>query len=60
MSWGIPAVAQWVKNPTAAVQVAVEMQVPSSAQCSGLKDLALQLLQFGFIPWPRNIHKLWE
>ena len=33
--------AQWVKNPTAAAQVAVEVQVQSLAQHSELKDLAL-------------------
>ena len=35
---GVPAVAQWVKNPTAAVQVPAEAQVQSPAWCSGLKD----------------------
>ena len=29
---------QWVKNLTAVAQVAVEAQVQSPAQCSGLKD----------------------
>ena len=33
--------AQWVQNPTAKAQVAAEAQVQSSAQSSGLKDLAL-------------------
>ena len=32
---------QWVKNPTAVVQVAVEVQVWSPAWHNGLKDLAL-------------------
>ena len=32
---------QWVKNLTAAAQAAVEVQVQSPAQRSGLKDLAL-------------------
>ena len=31
---------QWVKDPTAAAQVAEEAQVQSPAGCSGLKDLA--------------------
>ena len=35
---------QWVKNPTAAAQVAVEARVWSPAQCSG------------FNPRPRNFH----
>ena len=35
--------AQWVKNFSAPAQVAAEMWVPSPAQHSGLKDLALQL-----------------
>ena len=35
---GVPVVAQWVKNPAAVAQVSVDVQVQSSAQCSGLKD----------------------
>ena len=60
----VPAVAQWVKNLTAAAQVAAEAQVQSPAQGSVLKDPALpQLrcrlqLQLGFSPWPRNFHIL--
>ena len=55
--------AQWVKNPIAVAWVTTETQVQSSAQCSGLKDLALlQLwhrwqLWFTFSPWPRNFHR---
>ena len=37
--------AQWVKNPTAVSQVAVEARVPSPAQHSGLKDPALPPLR---------------
>ena len=37
MLWWVPAVVQWVKNPTAAVQVAAEMWVRSPAWRSGLK-----------------------
>ena len=33
--------AQWVKNHTAVAWVAGEMQVPTLAQRSGLKDTAL-------------------
>ena len=54
--------AQWVKNPTAASQAAVEMQVPLPAQHNELKDLVLlQLwsqLGLGFDPWPGNFHML--
>lgn len=59
---GFPTVAQLVMNPTAAAQVSMEAWIPSSAQCSRLKDLALlQLwhslqLWLGFSPWPRNVH----
>ena len=42
--------AQWVKNLTAAARVPVEAQVRSLAWCSGLKDVALPQLQFGFNP----------
>ena len=56
--------AQWVKNLTAAAWVATEMQVPSLALSSWLKDLELlQLwhrlhLLLGFSPWPGNFHML--
>ena len=59
---GVPAVAQWVKNPTAVVQVAEEAQAQSPSWCSGLKDQALPQLWYrtqlylGFNPWPRNFH----
>ena len=36
---------QWVKNLTAAAQVALEVQVHSLAQGSGFKDLALLQLR---------------
>ena len=45
MQLGVHTVAQWIKNLTAAAQVAVEAQVTSLAQCSGLKDLALPQLK---------------
>jgi len=35
---GVPAMTPWVKNPTAAAQVAVEVPVRSLSQCHGLKD----------------------
>jgi len=47
---------QWVKNQTAAVQVAAEAPVQSPVQCGELKDLALLQLCLGFIPWPRNFY----
>ena len=34
---GVSAVAQWVKNPTAAAWVTAEVWVPSQAQRNGLK-----------------------
>ena len=46
--------APWVKNPTAAAQLAAEAWVPSLAQCRALKDPALPQLQLGFNPWPGN------
>ena len=36
---GVPAVAQWIKNPTVASQVTAEGQVQSPAQCSRLKRI---------------------
>ena len=53
---GVPTVVQWVKNPTAAARVAVEVWSP--ARHGGLKDLALLQLQLSFHPWPRNFHML--
>ena len=41
---------QWVKNPTAAAQVAVEVWVQSLAQCSGLKCIALAVAQIQSLP----------
>ena len=38
---GAPAVAQWVKNPTAASWVAVEAWDQSPAQCGGFKGSAV-------------------
>ena len=42
--------AQWFQNLTAAPPVTVEVQILSVAQCSGLKDLALQRLWLRFSP----------
>ena len=38
--WGVPALAQWVKNLTEVARVTVEVQVPIPGP-SGLKDPAL-------------------
>ena len=43
--FGVPTVVQWVKNLTAAAQVAMEGWVQSLAQRSGLKDSLLPQLQ---------------
>ena len=42
---GVPTVAQWVKNPTAAAWVDVEMQIQSQAWHSGLKEPVLSPMQ---------------
>ena len=54
--------AQWVKDLTAAAQVAAEVWVQFPAWHSGLKGPALpQLwhslqLKLGLNPWPKNVH----
>ena len=60
---GVPTVAQWVKNPTAAAWVTEEVWVCPPAWRSGLnQDPALphlqhgSQLQLGFNPWPGNFH----
>ena len=55
----VPAVAQWVRNPTAVTWVIAEVWVPSLALLSRLKDPALPQLQLRFDPWPRDFHMLW-
>ena len=45
MKFGEVKEAQQIENPTAAAQVAAEMQVRSAAQHSELKDPALLQLQ---------------
>lgn len=49
----VPAVAQWVKNPTAVARVSAAAQVLSPAWPNGLKDSVLPQLWLGFNPWPR-------
>lgn len=54
--------AQYVKNlttTTTAAQVEAEMQAWFLARCSGLKDLALPQLKFGFGPWLGNSPMPW-
>ena len=56
--WGeVLKVVLWVRNLTAMARGAAEVQVRPPAQCSGLKDLVLQLW-LRFNPWPRNFHML--
>ena len=61
----VPSVAQWVKNLTAAAQVAVEARVRSLAWHDGLKDLVFLQLQgqwqlwLRFTSWPGNFHIPW-
>ena len=59
---GVPTVAEWVNNLTAAAGVNGEAEVQSVAQGRELKKLALLQLQhrsqlwIGFNPWPENFH----
>ena len=65
--YGVPAVVQWVKNPTVAARVAAEARAQFPALHSGLKDPVLpQLwcrsqLRLGFNPLPGNFHmpRMW-
>ena len=50
--YGIPVMVQWVKNLTAVVPVAAEMQVQYLSWGRGLTYPGLLQLQFGFNPWP--------
>ena len=43
---GVPAVAQWIKNPTTMARITSEVQVRAQMGCSGLKDLVLLQLQY--------------
>ena len=53
---GVPAVAQWVKNPIASARVTGEAWFRSPSWPSGLKDPVFPQLQLGFNPWLRNFH----
>ena len=53
---GIPTVALWVNNLTAAAWPTVKVWFGSSARHSGLKDLALSQLQLGLNPWSGKFH----
>ena len=50
---GVPAVVQWIKNPTAAAQVAAEAQGTVYSI-----DLALPKLRLRFNLRPKNFHML--
>ena len=52
--------AQWVKNPAAAAQVAVEVWLPSglAQQVRGSGLATAPQLRLGFSPWPGNFHML--
>ena len=64
----VPARAQWVKNPTAAAHISVEVQVlfpcPAlwvkgssvAAAITAMVLLQLSQLWLRFSPWPRNFH----
>ena len=54
---GVPTVAQWVKNLTAAAPGRCGGMGLNLRQRSGLKDLALQWL--GFNPWPWKFRMPW-
>jgi len=62
--WGVPAMAQWAKDPTVVAQVAAGARVGSPAWPSGLKNPALLQLwcrsqsRLGVNPWPGNFHIL--
>ena len=56
---GVPSVAQWVKNPSAAAWVVAEAPILFLVWPSRLKDLALPQLQLRFSPWPRSFHMPW-
>lgn len=54
----VPAMAHWVKIPTAVVWVSVEEWVQSPALHRGLRDLVL-MLRLRFSTWPGNFLMLW-
>lgn len=59
---GVPTVAHWLKNQTAAAQVTTEAQIQSLTWCSGLKDpwcIAVTyttVAGLGFNHWAGNFH----
>lgn len=52
---GVPTMVQWVKNPTAAAQVAAGARVWAPAWHCSLKDPELRQVQLRFNPWPGNL-----
>ena len=53
---GVPAMAQWVRNPAGVAGFAVEARVRSAAWHSGLKEPMLLQLWLGFSRRPWNFH----
>ena len=59
---GVPALAQWVKDPTAVAWVTAEVWVQSSVWRCGVKDPALphlwrrSQLWLRYNPWSWNLH----
>ena len=49
---GVPAMAQWIKNPTGGAQITVKVWIQSLAQHSELKDPALPMAQVAAMGQP--------
>ena len=63
---GVPTVAQWVKNPTAAAQSAVKVWVRSPTWQNRLKGSGVATaaawvtaVAQSHSPWPENLHRPW-
>ena len=50
---------QWVKNPTAEAQVAVEMWIQIPGLAHWVKGSIAATLWLGFSLWPRNLNIPW-
>ena len=50
--------AQWIKNPSAAARVSVELKVSNPGPVQWVKNLVLPQLQLGLSSWPGNFHML--
>ena len=55
MPSGVPAMAQWIRKPTAAAQATTEAWVQSLAQCSGLKGSVLLQIQVTAEAWIQSL-----